>query len=141
MSWQSVSDIVEDAYLSQEKPKGCRDCGAVVEYRVQTRKGLVIEYPGVECCPPAIRRQIAWRAAELDQLNKRVNERRAAVAELQRKSADGDRHSAAYAAQAARAFEAIMAPGQGEWALELKGLSGEIARLKRKLMDLEGRAS
>lgn len=141
MTWRSVSDIVEDAYLSQEKPKGCRDCGTVVEYRVQTRKGLVVEYPGVECCPPAIRRQIAWRTAELDQLNKRVNERRAAVAELQRKSADGDRHSVAYAAQAARAFEAIMAPGQGAWARELQGLSGEIARLKRKLMDLEGRTS
>lgn len=141
MSWQSVSDIAEASYLATAKPKGCRDCGTVVEYEVKTKPGLVVEHPGVECCPPAIRRQIAWRTAELDQLNKRVNERRAAVEELQRKSADGDRHSAAYAAQAARAFEAIMAPGQGEWALELKGLSGEIARLKRKLAALEGRPS
>lgn len=141
MSWQSVSDIVEDAYLSQEKPKGCRDCGAVVEYRVKTKPGLVVEYPGVECCPPAIRRQIAWRTAELDQLNKRVNERRAAVAELQRKSADGDRHSAAYAAQAARAFESLMERKRGAWALELEELSDEIRRLKGKLMDLEGRTS
>ena len=139
MTWQSVSDIVEDTYLSQEKPRGCPDCGTVVEYRVQTRNGLVIEYPGVECCAPAIRRQIAWRAAELDQLNKRVTERRAAVAELQRKSADGDRQSAAYAAQAARAFEAIMRPKEGAWGIELDELSKEIARLKKKLNALEGR--
>ena len=139
MTWQAVSDIVNDAYLAPDKPKGCRDCGAITERRTPT--GLVVEYPGVECCPPAIRRQIAWRAAELDQLNKRVNERRAAVAELQRKSADGDRHSAAYAAQAARAFESLMERKRGAWALELEELSDEIRRLKGKLMDLEGRTS
>lgn len=137
MSWQNAGDVAKTYLLSQ--PKGCRDCGTIKTFTCEN--GMIIEYPGVECCAPAIRRQIAWRAAELDQLNKRVNERRAAVAELQRKSADGDRQSAAYAAQAARAFEAIMAPGQGAWALELKDLSGEIARLKRKLMDLEGRTS
>lgn len=138
MTWQAVSDIVEDAYLSQEKPKGCRDCGTVVEYRVKTKPGLVVEYPGVECCPPAIRRQIAWRAAELDVLNKRVNERHAAVKELQRKS-DTDKHAGAYAAQAARAFEAIMRPKEGAWGIELDELSKEIARLKKKLNALEGR--
>ena len=116
---------------------GCRDCGAITERRTPT--GLVVEYPGVECCAPAIRRQIAWRTAELDQLNKRVSERRAAVAELQRKSADGDRQSAAYAAQAARAFESIMRPKEGAWGIELDELSKEIARLKKKLNALEGR--
>lgn len=141
MSWQSVSDIAEGSYLATAKPKGCRDCGTVVAYEVKTKPGLVVEYPGVECCPPAIRRQIAWRAAELDALNKRVRERRAAVEELQRKSADGDRHSAAYAAQAARAFESIMRPREGAWGIELDDLAKEIARLKRKLAALEGRPS
>lgn len=135
MSWQSVADVTKTYLLSQ--PKGCRDCGTIKTFT--SENGMIIEYPGVECCPPAIRRQIAWRAAELDQLNKRVSERRAAVAELQRKSADGDRHSAAYAAQAARAFEAIMRPKEGAWGIELDELSKEIARLKKKLNALEGR--
>lgn len=135
MSWQSVADVTKTYLLSQ--PKGCRDCGTIKTFT--SENGMLIEHPGVECCPPAIRRQISWRAAELDQLNKRVSERRAAVAELQRKSADGDRHSAAYAAQAARAFEAIMRPKEGAWGIELDELSKEIARLKKKLNALEGR--
>lgn len=134
MTWQAVSDIVNDAYLAPDKPKGCRDCGAITERRTPT--GLVIEYPGVECCPPAIRRQIAWRAAELDALNKRVSERRAAVAELQRKS-DTDKHAGAYYAQAARAFESLMERKRGAWALEIEELSDEISRLKKKLQALQ----
>lgn len=134
MSWQSVADVTKTFLLSQ--PKGCRDCGAITERRTPT--GLVVEYPGVECCPPAIRRQIAWRAAELDALNKRVSERRAAVEELKRKSADGDRHSAAYAAQAVRAFDALMERGRGAWALEIDELAKEIRRLKTRLNALEG---
>lgn len=137
MTWQSVSDIVNDAYLAPDKPKGCRDCGAVTERRTPT--GLVVEHPSVECCAPAIRRQIAWRAAELDQLNKRVNERRAAVAELQRKS-DSDKHAGAYYAQAVRAFDSLMERKRGAWALELEELSDEIRRLKGKLQSIEGRA-
>lgn len=134
MSWQSVADVTKTYLLSQ--PKGCRDCGTIKTFT--SENGMIIEYPGVECCPPAIRRQISWRAAELDQLNKRVSERRAAVEELKRKSADGDRHSAAYAAQAVRAFDALMERGRGAWALEIDELAKEIRRLKARLNALEG---
>lgn len=133
MSWQAVGDILEGNYLLGD-PKGCRDCGTIRTHKHPN--GLIIEYPGVECCIPAIRRQIKWRSGDLDALNKQVSDRLRAVEELKAKAGE-DRHLLGYAAQAARAYDALMRPGTGEWDIEIKALSTDIKRLRAKLEAME----
>lgn len=137
MTWKKAGDIATSRLFGSQT-KGCPFCGTIVDYVTET--GKVISYPGVECCPEALRRQIAWRKGELDQLNKRAADRLRDVEDLQRRSVEGDRSSLALAARAQRSYEALMGP-DGEWNTEMRALSNEITRLRKKLASLEDRAA
>lgn len=138
MTWQSVGDIAQQI-VNADAP-GCRDCGTVMEFK--TKSGYTARYPGVECCPPAIRRQIQWRAGEIDQVKADIENRRKVLTELQQ-AVDDAPHTAREArqgllAKATRAFESRM---EHVIRPQLTELSTEIGRLKRKLAEAEGRAA
>jgi hypothetical protein len=138
VTWQSTRDVLEKEGPFAGQTPGCPYCGTVIDYTTSTGHG--VSYPGVECCAPAIRRQIAWRTREIEVLKKRIEDRRREVEELQRSAVDGDRGKLAAAARAQRAFDSLLGP-EGAWSTELRELSREIVRLKRKLPGLEDRAA
>lgn len=138
MTWQAVGDVARQI-VNADAP-GCRDCGTVRE--VRTEHGYVARYPGVECCAPAIRRQVEWRAGEIDQLQREIQQRRGVLDEL-RQAVEDAPHSAREAreglvARATRAFNSRM---EHVYEPKLRELSSEIARLKRKLIQAEGEAA
>lgn len=138
MTWQAVGDVAK-TIVNADAP-GCRDCGTVREIR--TDHGHVARYPGVECCPPALRRQIQWRAEDIDQVKGDIEQRRRVLTELQQ-AVDDAPHSAREGRQGllSRAERAFASRMEHVFQPRLRELSGEIARLKRKLGEVEGRAA
>lgn len=135
-NWQAVGDVANS--LVTRKTPGCRDCGTIMTYTTPT--GQYIERPGTECCAPAVRRQIAWRSAEIDRVQAVVAERRKDLErlELQIEEAEYPTQRKALEARAAatrRRFDAAM---HAVHEPQLRELSSEIARLKRLLHTMEG---
>lgn len=132
MTWQPVSDLVPKTRVLNADTRGCQDCGTVMEY--QTETGFTAYYPGVECCQPAIRRQIRWRSEEIDALNRKLRERQDAVARIREEVELAPSRSALAAAETklARAEKNLHVVVRDHFTPALRELSDEIARLKRK---------
>ena len=127
MTWQAVGDILDTTAILNNL-RGCPYCGAICRLHA-------IPHAAVECCPPALERQIAWRTDDLTQLHKAASDRERDVRELQAKVTDGDKQAAVQAARAARSLETYMQRG-GMWDTEVRELSDEIKRLKSKLANM-----
>lgn len=130
MTWQAISDVTQ-AIINENAP-GCPDCGTVKE--VRTANGYTARYPGVECCPPAIRRQIDWRAQEIDQVQADIQRERNALNELRQAADEAPRTSKDAAEKRHQhADKGHQKRMEDKYEPQLKELSSEIARLKRKL--------
>lgn len=131
MTWQAVGDVAKRVF--NEDTPGCPYCGAVMVH--QTEEGHAFWYPGVECCADAIRRQVSWRANEINQVQARITERRQRVQETIDAVEEASYQAKGSAqARADRASKALAVRMREEFEPALKELSSEIARLKRKLM-------
>lgn len=136
MTWQSTGDLMQHVRVLNGNTRGCQDCGTVMEY--QTDSGFTAYYPGVECCQPAIRRQIRWRSEEIDALNRKLRERQDAVARIREEVELAPSRSALAAAETklSRAEKNLHLVVRDHFTPALRELSDEIARLKRKYAQL-----
>lgn len=135
--WTSVGEVAKRVF-NQNTP-GCRDCGAILAH--QTESGHVFWHPGVECCAPAIRRQIAWRGNDINHIQAEIAGHRKGIAELQKLAAEASYQSRSTAeAKALRAEESLRKRMREDYEPRLKALSSEIARLKRELAKAEAEA-
>ena len=140
--WRSVKELVTgNMTFLTEKARGCPDCGRIEEYRVTLSSGQVMAlfYPGVECCPAAMKRQIEWRQADIERVNRTMADRDKAVREL-REAVDFALNRTAMAQmdkKAASAERSFMADVEAVYTPQMHALSAEIVRLKKKLTALE----
>lgn len=140
--WRSVAELVTgDVVFLTERAKGCPDCGRIEERRVRMRGGqeMVLFYPGVECCPAAVKRQIEWRQADIERVNRTMADRDKAVREL-REAVDFALNKVAMAQmdkKAAVAEKSFMTDVERVYTPQMHELSAEIVRLKKKLTTLE----
>lgn len=134
MTWQAASDVA--AKVVNANSRGCRDCGHIQNFR--TEHGFLAYYPGVECCPPALRRQIEWRHKDIDRINRQIQERQDRATELRRQAERAPTHNAKAnaEAEAARAERSLHMIIRDHYTPQLQELSKEVARLKRKLAAL-----
>lgn len=65
-----------------KKSPGCKHCGAKVQ-KVAANGKVVIHHPGAECCPAAVKDQIAYRTEELRVMRKLEVDLRHAVEEAE----------------------------------------------------------
>lgn len=140
MTWEPVGDVIKRTKTINEHSQGCRDCGTVMQ--TTTPSGFTAYYPGVECCPPALRRQIQWRSQEIDTVNRKLQERQDAVTHIRDEINLAPSRSAAAAAEAklTRAERNLAISMREHFTPQLRELSKEIARLKNKLRQLEAAA-
>lgn len=123
--------------------RGCWNCGTVLTKYSENGK-LALHHPGSECCAPAIRRLIDLNRQELERHRNDARSFQTAIAEMDDKASRNVGRDAADASQKAasmrRAFEIkqrehwspIVDGAHGE-----PGLKDEIARLERKLREME----
>lgn len=131
MTWQPISDITTK-FLGDPN-RGCRDCGTIMKYTTAT--GHTAYYPGVECCAPALRRQIQWRSGDIDTLQRQLQTREKTVQQIQDEidHAHSRTAAAAAAAKKERAERNLDQAMREIYTPQLRELSAEIARLRRKL--------
>lgn len=141
--WRDMRDMLRSGMEALSLyAKGCRFCGRIEERHVPLQSGgsMVVYYPGVECCPDALRQQVKWRIEEIDAVRKRMADREKAVAELREHVDLAPTRSAAEAAakRADFAEKSLQRELNEVFTAELRRLSGDLARLKKKLAALEG---
>lgn len=135
MTWQPVADVA--AKVVNANSRGCRDCGHIAH--ATTEHGYLAYYPGVECCPPALRRQIQWRHQDIDRINRTIQDRQDHATELRRQAERAPTHNAKAIAEAeaARAERNLHIVLRDNYTPQLQALSKEVARLKTKLRSMQ----
>lgn len=135
--WQPASELTA-THLGNPN-RGCPHCGTVMRHHTPT--GQTAYWPGTECCPPAIRRQIGWRTEQLDGLRKTITDRENAIREMQDEIETAPRSAQAQLlAKRDRAQRNLNAVMQDHYTPEIRTISREIARLRHRLTDLEAAA-
>lgn len=130
-TWQPVADLAETQLGATAR--GCPHCGS--RTTITTDDGRTITYPSVECCPPAIKRQIRWREEDIRALNRRRAEREQALEQLRESLDELPTRAARAAAEAklARSERNSATRDREDFTPRLRELNAEVARLNAKL--------
>lgn len=135
-NWQSVATLAGKATLGRPDD-GCPNCGIVMHYTTET--GQQAYWPGTECCPQAITRQIGWLHDEIADLKKRAETRNQHIRDLEESVELATTPGARAAAQAEvnRASHNLQQVYDDLYAEPMKERSSEIRRLAAKRRQMQ----
>lgn len=132
MTWHDVATAAREI---TSRRSTCPYCGS--SRTVTATNGVRVTVPTTECCPDALRRQIAARGAELNATRREMEQAEATVERI-REEIDAATTNAARAqaeARLTRARGALARRISDTYTPRLRELGAELNRLKARLAD------